>query len=1058
MFKRGLYLASLLFVVSIPVLAQEAALSGSVQDATGAVLPGASMKLTNKAQGTVREQLTNEAGVYQFTFLPPGSYDLEISMQGFKTLKRADLLLAVAQNARVDFKLELGSVSEDVTVSANAEAISTMTAELGAVVDNARVVEMPLNGRNFFSLATLVPGVVPPTQGSSLGYRGGFNVSGSCEGCNNFSLNGIENNDNTTMAPMFRPSIDAIQEFTILTGVYPAQYGYGSGGQVIVNTKSGTNAFHGTIYDFIRNSAVLTARNYFQAGSKIPSFKRNQFGATIGGPIQKNRTFFFYSYEGLRVGSAVIALDTVPTPEMKRGDFSVLLPRTIRDPISLAAFSGNLIPSTRWNAIGMELLSFYPDPTFPTTAGSQPSNNYAYNASRTENMNQHIVKVDHTFSDRDSGFVSANFYKTDFIERISVPSCGASPLPKFGCTGSIKIGMLGLSEIHTFSPSMVNEARAGIMGEWNPAYQGQLATPFWEKFGITPLTTSIDPGVPHVGPPTTSITGFNGFSNSLFVRNDPHWQLSDMFSWTRGRHTIKLGTNATHHGTNLLPPTAVSGSVSFTNTSSGPTTTYGLADVLLGFPASTTLKPNPVKYYPRVASVAAYAQDDYKLNSRLTLNLGLRWEINTPPIDKARLQTSFDPVKGIPFQEGTNGFARHVFNFDWHDYAPRIGFAWQVTGDGKTVVRGGAGTFYSNYSIWNSINGIYAGYPVTITNTYTSSVAQPVSLSNPFPTSNAVTSNTLSGIDPNHRNPRIYQWSFGTQRQVTSDMLFEITYMGSAGNHLRFTQNINQSAPGAGTPAQVNARRPYPAYGTISFYKWDGNSRYHSMQTKLQQRYSHGLSFLLSYTYSHSIDDINNRTNAFDPQTARGSSSFDLRHRLAFSPVWELPFGNGKDFLTTGTISKIAGGWQLSPLVQWQTGNPLTATLSGNYSNSGGTTDRPDIISDPNADAPHTPQKWFNTSAFQLRPANGAAGATYSFGNAGVGIIKSPGLTNVDVSLVRTFQAREWLKMQFRAEIFNVFNHPNFGYPNTQADNAQFGSISSALDPRQSQFALKLIF
>jgi hypothetical protein len=256
----------------------------------------------------------------------------------------------------------------------------------------------------------------------------------------------------------------------------------------------------------------------------------------------------------------------------------------------------------------------------------------------------------------------------------------------------------------------------------------------------------------------------------------------------------------------------------------------------------------------------------------------------------------------------------------------------------------------------------------------------------------------------------------------------------------------------------VNARRPYPLYGTINMYKWDGVSHYNSVQSRLQQRYSRGLSFLLSYTFSHSVDNINTRTNSFDAHSGQGPSGFDIRHRIAFSPVYELPFGSGESYVTTGAVAKVLGGWQLSPLFQWNTGNPLTPTLSGNYSNSGGTTDRPDVIGDPNANAPHTQQKWFDTSGFLSRPANGAAGATYSFGNAGVGIIKSPGFTNLDVSLVRTFQARESVKVQFRAELFNALNHTNFGYPNVQADNPQFGTISSALDPRQSQFALKIIF
>lgn len=1057
--SRILGLVVLLVFLVLPAWAQDAAVSGSVQDTTGAVLPGASIKLTSKAQGIVRQQLTNEAGVYQFTFIPAGTYDLEISLPGFKTLTRTDLTLAVAQNARLDFKLEVGNVADEVTVTADSGAVNTMSAELGAVVDNTRVVEMPLNGRTFYSLATLVPGVVPPRQGSSNAHRGGFNVSGADETSNNFSLNGFENNDNATMAPLLRPSIDAIQEFTILTGVYPAQYGYGDGGQVIVTTKSGTNSFHGSVFNFIRNSAVLTARNFFQAPGPLPSFKRNQFGATLGGPVQKDKTFLFYAYEGFRDGSSVNVLGNVPTVAMKNGDFSGLLPgRVLRDPITGQPFPGNIIPRSRLNPIGLALLDFYPDPTYATPAGSEPRNNYAFSGTRFENMNQHVLKVDHSFNARDSGFITANYYKADATERVSVPSCGGDPLPKFGCDGTIETAIFGVTEIHVFSPSMVNEFRLGYMLETNPSFKHTLTTPFWGLFGVKPLTTALDPSFPHQGPPTTSITGFTGFGNSLFDRDDDHWQLTDNFSWTRSRHTIKIGSNLASHGVNIWPPTAVSGSVSFTNTSSGPTTTYGLADVLLGLPASTTLRPNPVKYGTRVWNLSAYIQDDYKVNSRLTLNLGLRWELNAPATTQPRVQTSFDPVKGIPVQEGTNGYGKRIFNFDYGLYAPRFGFAWQPTSDGKTVVRGGAGTFFGNFPTWNRISGIYAGYPVTINNTYVSSVAQPVLLANPFPASNAVTSNTLTGIDRNTRYPRTYQWSFGIQRQMTNAMMFEITYMGKAGNHLRATDNINQPAPGPGTPAQVNARRPYPLYGTISYYKWDGNSRYHSMQSRLQQQYSHGLSFLASYTYSNSIDDTGPQTNASDRRTARGPSPFDIRHRLALSPVYELPFGAGKPLATTGVMSKILGGWQVSPLFQWQTGGPLTATLSGNFSNSGGTTDRPDVISDPNQNAPRTPQKWFNTAAFPLRTASGREGATYSFGNAGVGIIKSPGLANLDVSVVRTFTVRERVDVQFRAELFNALNHTNFGYPNVVADNTQFGTISTALPPRQSQFALKIIF
>ena len=1049
-----------LFMLMVPARAQESALSGSVQDTSGAVVPQATVKLTNRGRGTTQTVQSNDAGIYQFPFLQAGAYDLAVSANGFKTQTRANVVLATAQNMRLDFKLEVGNVTESVTVEANTGAVNTESAETGAVVDNTKVVEMPLNGRVWWSLAELAPGVIPPAQGSANGFRGGFNVSGMNEQSNNFSLNGLNNNDTTTSSPAFRPSIDAIQEFTILTGVYPAEYGYGSGGQVVVTTKSGTNQFHGTVFEFIRNQAVLTAKNFFQPAGAIPSFKRNQFGGTIGGPIRKDKTFFFFSYEGLRLSQAVNVLTTVPTAVMHAGDFSALLPgKTIKDPTTNAPFAGNMIPATRLNAIGLALINLYPNPTFPTAAGALPNNNYAFSEARPETQNVDTLKIDHTFSVHDTGYLTANYFNDTSTERISQLGCGATPLPGFSCFTFVKHELFGVAETHIFSPSMVNEARMGANFEFNPSVDQSASMPFWGQFGINPLTTAIDPGLPHVGPPTLSVTGFTGWANSVFRRNDPRWQYTDTFSWTRGRHTIKIGASLAHMGLDCTPPTTVAGSVSFSNTSQGPTTSYGMADMVLGLPQSTTLKPNPIKIYPRGVNVATFIQDDYKVSNRLTLNFGLRWEMNTPPIDLSHTETNFDPAKGIPVTEGTDGFGTHMFRFDWHDYAPRLGFAWQPFSDGKTVIRGGAGTFYDAFPIYNTNTSyIYAGYPVTVTDTFTSSVAQPVTLNNPFPASNAVTSNNLTGAIYDFRNARIYEWSLGVQRQLTRDMMFEVTYLGSAGNHLRVTENINQPAPGAGTPAQVNARRPYPLYGSINMIDDVGNSTYESLQVRFQKTYGYGLSFLASYTYSHSIDDVNAQTSAYNLLTARGSSAFDVRQRLVISPVWELPFGKGKPFLTGGVAAAIAGGWQLSPLFQWQTGNPLTAVLSGNYSNSGGTSDRPDLVGDPNANAPHTPQKWFNTSAFALRPASGAAGATYSFGNEGVGTILSPGLVNLDVSIVRNFRPKEWMRVEFRAEIFNALNHPNFGYPNVTADTPGFGTISTALDPRESQFAIKIMF
>jgi hypothetical protein len=519
-------------LLSLPVFAQtDGALSGTVHDTSAAVLPQATVRLVSREQGTVRTVDTNQAGVYQFSFLPPGTYDLTVSASGFKTLSRTNFVLAVAQNARLDFTLELGNVSENVTISANVENVNTESADMGAVIDNTRVVEVPLNGRIFYSLPLLTPGVLPPVQGSGLGYRGGFNVAGSCEGCNNFVLNGMDNNDTNKQIPNFRPSIDAIGEFNILTGIYPAQYGYGSGGQIVVTTKSGTNQLHGSAYDFLRNQAALTARNFFNTG--VPAFRRNQFGGTVGGPIRKDKTFFFFGYEGLRLSTTVTALSTVPLPGMRTGDFSALLPKQIiKDPSNGGApFSGNLIPQSQWNPAGVALLGFYPNPNTPTAAGILPSNNYTFNETRTELYNTDSLKLDHSFSARDSMFLTANYYNDHSFEP-QVNSCSSGFLPGYGCDLIQRSQVYGMSETHILSANKVNEARVAFTMTLQPAINQIASTPFWSKFGITSIIQN-GSELPKDGTPGTTLTGYTSLPGPQpFRRADPHWQFSDTFSWT----------------------------------------------------------------------------------------------------------------------------------------------------------------------------------------------------------------------------------------------------------------------------------------------------------------------------------------------------------------------------------------------------------------------------------------------------------------------------------------------------------------------------------------------
>lgn len=1053
----------------------EGAISGTVQDSTKAVLPSATVKLTNHEQGTVRTVQTNQSGVYQFSFLPAGTYDLEVSANGFKTQTQKNIALAVAQNTRIDVSLEVGNVTENVTVSAAVAAVNTESGEVGTVVDNKHVTEMPLNGRQMWTLAELTPNVMPPAQNSSLSFRGGFNVAGNAETTNNFLLNGFDNNDPDVFAPNFRPSIDAIEEFNVLTGVYSAQYGYGSGGQVIVTTKSGGNEFHGSAFEFLRNQ-ILDARNFFLKGP-TPSFKQNQFGGTVGGPIVKNHTFFFYSYEGLRQSAAFSAQNTVPTLAEHGGNFSGV-PVTLKDPLTGIPFPGNIIPANEISPVGAALMAFLP--SGPNVNGL-PANNFTYSQPRIENMNEDSLKIDQTFNAKDSGYATANYFNDPSFEP-SNSLCQPKNLPGFGCNVNQRSQVYGLAETHIFSSNIVNQARVGISMLIQPRTP-QNTENFWGPFGVVPTPVPIT--LPVIGPPLTTVTSYftsAGFGNySSQRRADTIWIFNDNVLIVKGKHSIKIGANDSHFSTDNFSSSQYNGSLAFTNTSQGPTSGYGLADMLLGYPSSTGNTPYQEKYYGSNSNIGAYIQDDYKVSSSLTLNLGLRWEINTPPVDAANRMTTFNPTTGQPVTQtnpgvgavktvGTYNLGNKVMKYDTKDWGPRLGFAWQPFHDGKTVLRGGVGTFYNGLNINNGIGGVFKGYPFTVANSYVSSLTAPITLANPFPSSSQVaTTISLTGVDPNFKNPRVYEWSMGVQRQITNDMVAEVTYFGSAGNHLQWTQNINQPAPGPGTPAQVNARRPYPQWGTISYYEWDANSRYESLQAKLTKRLAYGLSFLAAFTYGKSTDDAgSNGGNAASNQynllgTAWGLSNFDVRYRFVISPVFELPFGKGKQYLTDGIGSKIAGGWQVSFLFQAQTGTPLTATLSGNYSNTGDTLARPNVLSNPN-NGPKTPQEFFNTAAFQVPVSATSKTGTplYSFGNEGRNVIEGPGLVTLDISLVRNFQIREWLKMQFRAESFDSLNHPIFNVPNTTADSSAFGTISSTIvtgtPNRQNQLALRLVF
>lgn len=1036
----------------------EANLSGIVYDTTRASLPGATVNLISESRGITRTTVSNETGAYQFSFVQPGTYDIEASLDGFKTLRQQGLVVSAAQSVRLDLVLELGGVLEVVSVSATAAPLNTASAQISETLNAATVEGLPINGRNFYSLPQLAPGVTPPAQGSGNSLRGGFNVSGSGDTQNYFILNGLDNNDSVTATPLFRPSIDAIEQMTVLTGLYPAQYGFLSGGQIITTIKSGANQFRGTLFEFLRDSAVGTAKNFFQAS--VPDYERNQFGGTLGGPIVRGRTFFFVSYEGLRLRESVPLTSTVPTAAMKAGDFSALLPTVvIRDPDTGLPFPGNVIPKDRISPIGAALLGIYPDPTSPTAAGSVPANNHFWNPTRPEDSDTFSFKIDHTFSARDTAYVSVNHNRMRSHEPVGRTGCGAaSQLPGLGCALTYDATVYGLAQTHTFSSNLINQVYMGYSVGEQPYQTDGTSIDFWGQFGMSPRK-EMPVGMPLTGVPNLSLTGYTNFGSGSQYRQDPRWQVTNTLSWTKGRHAITTGFSWSRLAANYVRTIPVSGALTFTGTSAGPTSGYPVADVLLGYPASTSWTDRALEMNFWSTSSAAYVQDDYKVSGGLSVNLGLRWELNSPLREKHDYINSFDRATGTPITVGAGADSDHVYDYDYVALAPRVGFAWQPTSAGNTVIRGGFGTFFNRVQVGSQSFLIWGQYPFVNVNTYTSSRTQPVTLANPFPTSNAVTSIAVSGVEEDFRTPRTHQWSLAIQRQLPLSIVAEAAYVGSSSQNQLNTRSINQAPPGPGTPAQVNTRRPYPQYGNITFYSWDGAGSYHSLQSKLSRRFSRGLSFTASYTFGQALTDTNTRTDQFDASTGRGPASYDVRHRLVVSGVYELPFGSGRRWLQSGLLSQFLGGWTVTPVFQTQTGQPLTATLSGNFSNTGGAaSDRPDVTGDPNANAPRTPQQWFDTSVFVLRPASGQAGATYAFGNAGVGTIRGPGLTLFDASLVRTIRLKERVQLQIRVEMFNVFNQTNFGLPALVANTSTFGRITTARDPRLTQFSAKVSF
>ncbi|HZQ53615.1 MAG TPA: carboxypeptidase regulatory-like domain-containing protein [Bryobacteraceae bacterium] len=1081
----------LLFIFPAALWPQQptAQITGLVTDPTNAPVPGATIDVVNTATGVVAHTSSNDSGNYLFPVLNPGTYNITVHKEGFDQITRNGIELVVSQIARVDFKLQVGSTTQSIEVSAAAPALESSSASLGQVIDTKPIEDLPLNGRNFLQLARLSIGVLGPKPGDRTASGGSFVANGVRSQLNNFMLDGVDNNekivDQQSSSPVvIQPSVDALQEFKVETNNFSAQYGYSAGAVVNATIKSGTNQFHGVAYEFLRND-FFDARSFFlPAAAQKPPLQQHQFGGTLGGPILKNKFFFFGSFERTRTNVGNTQVLTVPTAAMKAGNFAgqpaiynpgTTVPVKGGSGYARTAFAGNLIPSDQISPVAAKLLALEPLPNLPGTA-----NNFAVSPTQTTRISRIDTRLDYHISDLDQLFGRYSYAPGNSVN----PGPFAPPLD--GTTSfqqanhSDTANGVAIGETHVFSPAVVNELRLGFNRV------GDNLTPFENdyldsQFGIN--------GIPQragvYGLPLFSISGFASLGEANFLPNDKISETAsaeDHVSWVHGKHSITAGGEYRWVRSWFYISSASRGSFTFNGTFTQnpqkPTGTgSGMADFLLGIASNADLS-NAISGDLRYKYSGLYIQDDWKVTNRLTVNIGARYEIWSQPIERHNQEANFllGSSKFIyPYSVPPAGIAaayvqqippginqRSLLQWDKNNIAPRFGFAYQATN--RTVVRGGFGQFFADDPEIGASGRLVANPPFYQEVTFpTNQITPIINLSQGFPAGTIggsfnLANASLIAFTPNFKQAYVYHWSAGLQQQIRQ-FVFEADYVGTSGFELPIGYNVNNPFPGA---ASVAARRPYQGFGNINLQTPMGTSNYNALETRLERRFANGFSLLASYTYSKSIDDGGEQLigdlqlrDARNVKMERALATNDVRHYFVGSFLYDLPFGRGQHFgISNGFVNAVLGNWQVNGIATFRTGLPFTPELGFSSANTGD--NRPDRVGNGNLPSDQRSiNNWFDKAAF-------TAAAFYQFGNAGRDILEGPGAVNFDLSVFKNFPIQklgERGNLQFRAESFNTFNHPQFANPNNRVDLAQGGTITSlSNNMRILQFALKLLF
>jgi hypothetical protein len=1052
--------------------ADTAIVVGSVLDSSNSTITGATVTLTHVATNSITEVHTNDRGEYRTPPLRLGEYSIGVEAPGFKHFTQTRLLLNIGDVREVDAKLEVGQVTDSVTVVAEAPLIHTEDATVGTVINNKQIEDLPLNGRDYLQLAALSSGTVPAINGGV-----GISVGGLPGVQIGFLLDGQDNNNqqlntgHSSQKEIVKLSIDAIQEFKVITNGNSAEYGRSASGVISVALKSGTNQIHGSAFEFYRNAA-LDARNLFvDPSNPNPPFGRNQFGAAIGGPVIHNKTFFFADFEVARIRQSLNITSTLPKASQKEGLFSdKIIDPTTGQPFPQNASGQYVIPISRFDSIATSLLPFYPTPQLSGFA-----NNFTFASPQNQDNDKWDIRLDQTLSSKHNAYFR--------FSRQVVNSGIVTPLPPdssgnyYGAGGSYNATEVGaqttdstsfvLVDNYAWSSNLVTSIHAG----WNYL--------FWNNFFPPQKLTSV--GIPGI---TAAYPGFSDISitgyQDLGITNVPNQdgsqdrELTGDLTWTKGPHTIKFGVQQNWLQSYFNSSQSTSGVFSFDgrftteyDKTGKPVAGTGdpFADFLLGDLSQVGIS-NPVLAVQRTPLTHFYAQDDWRVSRRLTVNLGLRYELNPPAVDVYGGITNFNTATGQLVVAGPAGSGRasqSLLGVDNHQFAPRLGFAYALP-DSKTVVRGSYGIFYA-YTVPlrpenNPPNHVVIGLGPYPAPTPTASLDQGVPANIASPANAAAV--VLTSLDTSATAPIDQQWSLDIQRQLPGGILLEVGYYGNKFDHMWRAFNANQlSAPNANQKANLpyktvvppGVANPVTLSTTLTRDQLDGYSRYNALQAKVEKRYSNGLTFIASYSYSKTISlgDTLGVQNILDVAAERAVSSQDLTHHFVGSAVYELPFGHGKLIGAhwNGVTNAFLGGWSLSPIVTVDSGFPLNLTVQRNPSNTGGT-DRPNVVGDWHLADP-TVQEWFNTSAFTKN-------APLTYGDAGRNILRGPGLSNIDLAAHKSFQITERVSAQLRVESFNFTNTPALGNPVTDITNPSFGQISSAGPPRDNQIGLKVLF